>query len=144
MRRSVSLVVLVLTVWIAGSVAWAEESVTSAIAGEELFDNNCSACHSLDKGDSGIAPSLYGVIGRHVASLPNYGYSAAIKAYDMVWTEDNLKRYLLNPQAQFRCHNLTMGHTQECLGIRMPFRGFADPKEADAVIAYLKVVAGKN
>ena len=52
-------------------------------------------------------------------------YAAAMQRSGIVWTEENLREFLLDPQGFVR-------------GNRMPFSGFSDPTEADAVIGYLK------
>jgi cytochrome c len=55
----------------------------------------CEVCHSLDKGGPNkTGPALYGVVGRPVASVPNFNYSAALKARGGVWTLDQLLSYL--------------------------------------------------
>ena len=143
MYRSISLsAVFFLADCIAGSVAMADESV--AAMGRELFNTNCASCHSLEKGINGIGPTLHGIIGRHAAAVPEYGYSSAIRSSDIVWTEENIEHYLMGPQEEIRCHNVAVGRARECLGIAMTFRGFSDPKDASAVIAYLKSANGKE
>ncbi len=131
-------VVLFFALCVIGSVVLAAEDRVTV--GGKLFEEHCSACHSIEKGINEFGPSLYGIVGRHAASIQEYGYSAAIKASGIVWTEENIKRYLRNPQTEIRCHGVVMGRMKECLGIKMSFRGFADPKEADAVLSYLKSI----
>ena len=55
----------------------------------------CAACHN----PSGAAPSLAGLIGRDVASVPNYSYSAALASIEGAWTQEKLRAYLVDPQA---------------------------------------------
>ena len=41
----------------------------------------CTICHNLQEGQGPkIGPDLYGVVGRQVASIPGFNYSAALKA----------------------------------------------------------------
>ena len=39
------------------------------------------------------------MVGRAAGSLPDYAYSPALKASGLVWSTDNLDRWLTNPQA---------------------------------------------
>ena len=143
MSRSIGLsMVLFLVGSIAGSVANADESAVAT--GGELFGANCVTCHSIEKGVSDVGPTLYQIIGRRAAAVPGYGYSSAIKSSGIVWTEPNLRHYLMGPQEKIRCHNVAMGRVRECLGVAMAFRGFSDPKDAVAVVEYLKSLNGKE
>lgn len=72
-------------------------SLPYAEHGKRLFVNYCSSCHSLD-GSVAIGPSLRGVIGREVASTPNYAYSAALKQLKGRWSKDRLVEYVEEPQ----------------------------------------------
>jgi len=57
----------------------------------------CRACHSTEPGAKGYGPSLAGVVGRPAASLPGYGYSAALRASGIVWSRDKLDEWLSGP-----------------------------------------------
>jgi cytochrome c len=55
----------------------------------------CIACHTLSAGEGNRAgPSLAGLFGRRIASLPGYNFSAALKKLDIVWTPETLSRML--------------------------------------------------
>ena len=54
-------------------------------------------CHSLDKND--VGPRHRGVYGRKAGSLPDYGYSDALKSSTIVWNEETLDKWLTDPQA---------------------------------------------
>ncbi len=58
---------------------------------------NCALCHTLDEGRHGIAPSLHGVIGRDVAGVARFPYSAALSAAGGVWSVERLDGYLAAP-----------------------------------------------
>ncbi len=68
----------------------------SAEAGEKAF-RRCVACHKVEEGNNGVGPSLYGVVGRPIASADGYGYSDALKGVDGVWGLDNLMAWLEAP-----------------------------------------------
>jgi cytochrome c len=54
--------------------------------GAEVF-RACVACHTLraDRGNR-AGPTLAGIFGRRIASLPGYNFSPALKKLDIVWT----------------------------------------------------------
>jgi cytochrome c len=75
-------------------------------AGEDTF-KKCKACHSviapdgteIQKGGR-TGPNLYGVIGRGVASDPDFKYGesiAALGATGAIWDEASLAAYVANP-----------------------------------------------
>ena len=85
----------------------------------------CQACHTFQKGQaSNIGPNLYGVVGRPVASVAGFNYSAALKAKGGTWTFDALNAWLKNPRA-------------DVPGTLMSFAGFDDESERADVIDYL-------
>ncbi len=94
-------------------------------AGKRVFQR-CAACHSVDPAAGAkFGPNLHGVVGRKVAGLPSYNYSAALKAQKFIWTEAQLDKWLKGPRALVP-------------GTAMPFPGVADAAERKVVIAYLK------
>uniref|UniRef100_A0A6B2LUD1 Cytochrome c domain-containing protein n=1 Tax=Arcella intermedia TaxID=1963864 RepID=A0A6B2LUD1_9EUKA len=67
--------------------------------GEKLFKARCANCHTLEKGgDQKTGPNLHGLFGRRAGSVVGYHYSAANLASGVVWDEDKLFEYLLNPK----------------------------------------------
>ena len=75
-------------------------------AGEDAF-KKCKACHSviapdgteIQKGGR-TGPNLYGVIGRGVASDPDFAYGASIAALGAtgaVWDEASFSAYVADP-----------------------------------------------
>ena len=101
----------------AGGVAFGAD----AEHGKQLFVA-CVACHT-EKPD-GIGPNLKGVYGRKSAALDDFRYSNPMKRANLVWDAENLRAYLIDPQAKVK-------------GNRMPFGGVANPQEADDLVAYL-------
>jgi len=101
--------------------AWAGGLAGSADHGEALYEA-CQDCHSLDKND--VGPRHRGVFGRKAASLPDYDYSDALKAANIVWNEETLDKWLTDPQAV-------------APGAKMFFH-LDNPQDRADVIAYLK------
>ncbi len=66
----------------------------NSAAGKLVFESQCGACHTVESGNSGIGPSLRGVIGRKAASLPGYDYSSALSNSGLTWDVDTLDDFL--------------------------------------------------
>ena len=59
----------------------------------------CQACHNLGKGEPNkIGPHLYGVLGREIASVPDFSYSDALKKKGGKWDYDKLNEFLSGPR----------------------------------------------
>jgi cytochrome c len=67
----------------------------NASRGEKLYQG-CQDCHSIDKND--VGPMHKGVVGRPSGAVPGYNYSPALRNAKIVWTEQNLDRWLSGPQ----------------------------------------------
>ena len=74
----------------------AVQAAGDAARGATLYQG-CEDCHSIAKND--VGPLHRGVVGRKAGLVPDYDYSPALKNSDIVWTEDNLDKWLTNPQA---------------------------------------------
>ena len=70
-----------------------------ANAGKSYFHQQCALCHSAQPGDGGGAqgPNLDGVVGRHAASDPQFGYTKAMQASNLTWDPATLDRFLKSP-----------------------------------------------
>jgi cytochrome c len=68
--------------------------------GAQVF-RACVACHTLKAGEGPRAgPTLAGIFGRRIATLPGYNYSSALKQLDIVWTRETVsKLFELGPAA---------------------------------------------
>ncbi|MFY0612386.1 MAG: c-type cytochrome [Hyphomicrobiaceae bacterium] len=101
--------------------------VKNAALGERQFARKCSICHTLSPdGRNRAGPTLYGVFGRRIATLPGYPYSEPLKKLDIVWNEETIaKLFELGP------HKFTPGS-------KMPLQKITDVKKRDALIAFLK------
>jgi cytochrome c len=95
--------------------------------GETVF-RKCLACHRIDTPDNLTGPNLQHIIGRPAGAVKEYKYSPAMQAKaaeGWIWTEDNLKAYLAEPQ-----------HVVP--GTKMAFPGLKKPEELSNLIAFLK------
>ena len=87
-----------------GSVALANVSdPLAAFAGDrgaEIY-RACVACHALSLSEGQRAgPSLHGLFGRKIGSLPGYAFSAALRGMDVVWTPETVsKLFEIGPNA---------------------------------------------
>jgi cytochrome c len=69
--------------------------------GEQLFNQQCKACHSLEKGGaSTTGPNLHGLFGRKAGTGDGYESSDAMKASGIVWNDETLADYLKDPKAK--------------------------------------------
>ncbi|MBF0414809.1 MAG: cytochrome c family protein [Magnetococcales bacterium] len=69
--------------------------------GERLAKNNCNVCHDLTRAKKNEkGPYLWGIVNRPAGSV-DFPYSGPflnhIHANPVVWSEDNLERFLANP-----------------------------------------------
>jgi cytochrome c len=96
-----------------------------AAAGEKGFAV-CRACHQIGPGAKiAVGPVLNGVVGRKAGTFPGFTYSPANKDSGIVWTPEELDKYLTSPQA-------VVPHT------KMIFPGIKDEQKRKDVIAYLE------
>jgi cytochrome c len=60
--------------------------------GAQVF-RACVACHTLKAGEGPRAgPTLAGIFGRRIATLPGYDFSPALKQLDIVWTPETVSK----------------------------------------------------
>lgn len=87
----------------------------------------CVVCHSLEKnGPHRVAPNLWGIVGAPKAAKSWYNYSAALRAKQGVWTEEELDSFLAD------ANQFAPGSTKS---IKVK-----DPKERKAIIDFLKTL----
>jgi cytochrome c len=101
--------------------------VGDAMHGQAIYESRCTACHSLDH--SRIGPAHRGVFGRHVASVPGFDYSPALRKSNVVWGGKTLDRWLTNPEAFI---------PGQKMGFSVP-----DPQDRADVIAFLASPAAR-
>jgi len=70
----------------------------------------CLSCHPFKPGEPEMeGPSLWGVVGRPVASLPDFEYSDALRAKGGRWTRERLDRWIAGPAAVTPGTKMTLG-----------------------------------
>jgi cytochrome c len=68
-----------------------------AESGKQVFNSACRTCHTTREGDNRLGPHLHNIVGRKAGTVPNYGYSSAMKGADFVWDDEMLDRFIANP-----------------------------------------------
>ena len=94
---------------------------------ELAFNGHCRECHSFDKGDNRLGPTLYGVVGRKAGTVPGFAYSDSLKDSNITWDVKTLDQWIANPNAVIPGNN--MGAI---------FSGLSDAGERAKIIAFLK------
>ena len=97
--------------------------------GQLVFNNTCRTCHSAQEVDNRLGPSLYKVVGRKAGSLPNYGYSSAMKNADFIWDKERLDRFIADPETVVPRNNMK------------PYGGLPSADARAKVIAFLNSFA---
>ncbi|MDN4988146.1 c-type cytochrome [Bradyrhizobium arachidis] len=116
--------IFVLMLGLATSPAVAEGD---AAAGKTIFQRTCENCHATVIGVNKIGPSLWNVVGRTPATIPDFAYSDAMKANKQTWTPTTLDAYLADPRGDVH-------------GVKMFFRGLPSPGDRSDVITYLQTL----
>lgn len=99
--------------------------------GQALFQEQCSACHTIAKGGpNGLGPNLYGIVGSKSFSASGFAYSDAVKSKaGQPWTAAALDAWLKSP-ASF------------APGTHMAYPGIKNDQTRADMIAYLNQNAG--
>jgi cytochrome c len=95
--------------------------------GKQLFEKRCTGCHSLDKNKEG--PRLRGVYGRRAGTVADFSYSEELKASQIMWDEQALDRWLINPDAVVPNNDMAF-HV-------------SNPQERADIIQFLRLSSGK-
>jgi cytochrome c len=94
--------------------------------GAEVF-RACVACHTL-RADEGVraGPTLAGIFGRRIATLPGYNFSEPLTHLDIVWTPETVaKLFEVGP----------MAYTP---GTKMPEQRIGSPEDRAALVQFLE------
>jgi cytochrome c len=109
---------------VAGGQAFAQSG--DAAKGQRVFNQQCRACHTLDKGGASVAgPNLHGVFGRKAGSAEGYEFSPAMIKSGIVWDETTMAEYNRDPKGKVP-------------GTKMVFNGVKQPAQLADLVAYLK------
>jgi cytochrome c len=96
--------------------------------GELQFARKCSICHTLTPDTANRAgPSLFGVFGRRIATLPGYPFTPALKTLDIVWTGETISKLF------------ELGPEDFTPGSKMPLQKMTRAGDRDDLIAYLRI-----
>jgi cytochrome c len=99
--------------------------------GAQVF-RACVACHTLTPDEGNRAgPTLHGVFGRRIATLPDYNFSPALKTLDIVWTPETVSRlFEIGP----------MAYTP---GTKMPEQTIGSAEDRNALVKFLEKATAK-
>jgi cytochrome c len=114
---------------IGAAVTGSIEDPLAAFAGEpgaQVF-RACVACHTLRPGeDNRAGPTLHGVFGRRIATLPGYNFSEALKHLDIVWTPETVAKLF------------EIGPARYTPGTKMPEQRIGGAEDRDALVKFLE------
>jgi cytochrome c len=89
----------------------------------------CQACHTFEKGGPNrVGPNLWGIVGDKKGEGRGFNFSAALKAKDGTWTDEDLNQFLANPKGFVP-------------GTAMGFAGIPKDSERADVIRYLHTLS---
>lgn len=66
--------------------------------GKLLYADECGQCHQLQIGNNRKAPQLLKIYGAKAGILTDYQYSDTLKNSQIIWTAENIDRYIANPK----------------------------------------------
>lgn len=100
--------------------------------GAEVF-RACVACHTLSPGEGNKAgPTLAGVFGRRIATLPGYNFSPALKKLDIVWTPETVSKLF------------EIGPAHYTPGTKMPEQTIGSAEDRKALVDFLAKATAKK
>jgi cytochrome c len=110
-------------------LAGAPEDPLAAYAGDpgaEVY-RACVACHTLN-GNEGVraGPTLAGIFGRRIATLPGYNFSEALKKMDIVWTPETVSKLF------------EVGPNEYTPGTKMPEQRIGSAEDRAALMQFLE------
>jgi cytochrome c len=94
--------------------------------GAEVF-RACVACHTLGAEQANKAgPTLAGIFGRRIATLPGYNFSAELKRLDIVWTPETVSKLF------------EIGPSAYTPGTKMPEQRIGSEQDRAALVQFLE------
>jgi cytochrome c len=86
----------------------------------------CVACHTLSPDEGNRAgPTLAGIFGRKIATLPGYNFSEALKQLDIVWTPETVAKLF------------EVGPAQYTPGTKMPEQRITSAQDRRVLVEFL-------
>jgi len=120
---------------IGGVTMGAPEDLLAAYAddpGAEVF-RGCVACHTLSPDEGNRAgPTLGGIFGRQIATLPGYNFSPALKKLDIIWTPETVAKLF------------EVGPAAYTPGTKMPEQTIGSREDREALVKFLEKATKKN
>ena len=101
----------------------------AAFAGDPGADvfRACVACHALKPDDANRAgPTLAGLFGRRIATLPGYNFSPSLKSLDIVWTPETVAKLF------------EVGPATYTPGTKMPEQRITSAEDRAALVKFLE------
>jgi cytochrome c len=100
--------------------------------GAEVY-RACVACHTLTPDEGNRAgPTLAGIFGRKIATLPGYNFSEPLKKLDIVWTPETVAKLF------------EVGPATYTPGTKMPEQRIGSAEERDALVKFLERATKPN
>ena len=99
--------------------------------GAEVF-RACVACHTLSEKDGARAgPTLAGLFGRKIASLPGYRFSDALKTMNIVWTPETVGKTVRGRSERLYARHQDAGAADRIGGRSQGAHGFSGPRDGE-------------
>ena len=100
--------------------------------GAEIY-RACVACHTLTPDEGNRAgPTLYGIFGRRIATLPGYNFSPALKQMNIVWTKETVAELF------------EKGPMHYTPGTKMPEQRITSADDRNALMGFLERATAKK
>ena len=108
------------------SVTSSHSNSFDAGRGKAIF-SQCIACHSINKDENKIGPSLHAIFGRKAGDVETFThYSVAMRSSKLIWSQESLREFLNSPQ-------------QFLPGTSMPFGGVKDEGALNDLLEFLRI-----
>jgi cytochrome c len=106
------------------------EALAMADAGAgETVARKCAACHTFGQGEPNkIGPNLHGVLGRDIASLPDFEYSSGLSEKEGTWDYGTFDAFIADPRGW-------------APGTKMTFAGLGKVEDRANLLMYLRTLS---